>query len=116
MDNFTGDIICPENFKFVLESKGGYNDIDLCSSFDNGQKELDEFLRQVSDDSKRSGRCPLLLWKKDRKPRLAFLKSTDISPDIYTNFEYFMKYRNWIAVSFEDLMKLEDKFFFNVQI
>ena len=116
MDNFTGDIICPDNFKFVLESKGGYNDIDLCSAFDKGQKELDEFLRQVSDDSKRTGRLPLLLWKKDRKPRLAFLKSSDISYEIYSKFEFFMKYGDWIVVSFEDLIGLEDNFFFNVQI
>lgn len=116
MDNFTGDIICPENFKFVLESKGGYNDIDLVSSYDKGQKELDDFLKQVSDDSDRTGRKPLLLWKKDRKPRLAFLKDADIPFEIYSKFEYFMKYRDWIVVSFEDLIKLEDQFFFNVQI
>lgn len=115
MDNFSGDIICPENFKFILESKGGYNEIDLCSAFDKGQSELDGFLKQVTDDSNRTGRCPLLLWKKDRKPRLAFLKQKDIPEDIIKNFEYSMRYRDWIVVSFDDLIKLEDNFFFNIQ-
>jgi hypothetical protein len=30
VNTYSGDIVCPEGFLFVLESKGGYNDIDLC--------------------------------------------------------------------------------------
>lgn len=108
-DTYTGDIVCPENFKFVLESKGGYNDIDLCSAFNKGSSEIDKFLKQVSDDSKRCGRKPLLFWKKDRKPRLSFLKAKDF---LETNINYSMKYREWIVISFEDLMKMNDDFFF----
>jgi len=114
MDNFSGDLVCPENFKFVLESKGGYNDIDLCSAFQKGQSELDSFLKQVSHDSERTGRRPMLLWKKNRKPRLAFLKSFDLPQEIHSKFEYTMKYRDWIVVSFDDLIVLEDQFFFNI--
>lgn len=105
---YSGDIVCPENFRFVLESKGGYNDIDLCSAFNGGQSELDAFLKQVTDDSLRCGRKPMLLWKKDRKPRIAFLKQEDL-PE---NFEYQMKYRDWKAVPYDELIKLNDDFFF----
>lgn len=114
MDNFSGDLICPENFKFVLESKGGYNDIDLCSAFDKGQSELDSFLKQVSADSERTGRMPMLFWKKDRKPRLVFIKSKDIDHKLYVDFEYMMKYRDWVIFNFKDLFLMEDKFFFNI--
>ena len=114
MDNFSGDLVCPENFKFVLESKGGYNDIDLCSAFHKGQSELDSFLKQVSNDSERTGRKPILLWKKNRKPRLVFLKSIDLPQEIYSKFEYTMKYRDWIVVAFDDIIKLEDEFFFSL--
>jgi hypothetical protein len=106
---YSGDIVCPERFRFVLESKGGYNDIDLFSAFQGGQSEIDEFLKQVSSDSERCKRKPLLFWKKDRKPRIAFLKSEDIGE---VKFEYLMKYREWTAVSYEDLMSLDDGFFF----
>lgn len=106
---YSGDIVCPDHFNFVLESKGGYNDIDLVSAFEGGHTELDEFLRQVSDDSVRCQRKPLLLWKKDRKPRLAFLKDSDL-PGC---FEYQMKYRDWKVVLYDDLMKLPDDFFFS---
>jgi len=112
INNFSGDIVCPDNFRFVLESKGGYNDIDLCSAFENGQSELDFFLKQVLDDSSRSGRKPLLFWKKDRKPRLSFIRSCDIPKKKYENLFYFMKYREWIVLNYSDLIKLEDNFFF----
>lgn len=112
MNNFSGDLICPDNFKFILESKGGYNDIDLCSAFEKGQSELDEFLKQASSDSERTGRKPMLLWKKDRKPRLAFIKTEDIKQELYSGFEYAMKYRDWMVFNFKDLIKLEDNYFF----
>ena len=107
---YSGDIVCPDNFNFVLESKGGYNDIDLCSAFEEGQSQIDEFLKQVSDDSERCNRKPMLLWKKDRKPRLAFLLSKDLPNK---NFKYCMKYRDWSIINFKDLLEFKDDFFFN---
>lgn len=107
---YSGDIVCPDNFNFTLESKGGYNDIDLCSVFGGYQAELDSFLEQAEADSARCGRKPMLLWKKDRKPRLAFLKSSDLPEK---RFECFMVYGRWTAVSFDELMREEDGFFFS---
>lgn len=107
---YSGDIVCPDNFKFVLESKGGYNEIDLCTVFSGSQSELDGFLKQVSSDSERCKRKPLLLWKKDRKPRLCFLKSHELKDK---NFSCFMQYKDWIAISYDDLIKFDDDFFFS---
>lgn len=109
-DTYSGDIVCPEGFLFVLESKGGYNDIDLCTLFSGGQAELDGFLKQVTDDSNRCGRKPLLLWKKDRKPRLAFIRSSDLGD---RSFSCAMKYGEWTAISYDDLVSLKDEFFFS---
>jgi hypothetical protein len=111
-DTFTGDIAAPENFKFVLESKAGYNTIDLCNAFKEGDRQIDLFLKQVSEDSDRLkkigvDRKPLLLWKKDRRPRLAFLK-------LDLDYEYSMKYRDWTVVAFEELLLQPDTFFFNL--
>jgi len=112
MENYSGDLVCPTNFKFIIESKGGYNDIDLCSAFDKGQSDLDSFLDQALEDSKRTSRKPMVLWKKDRKPRLSIIKKEDIDFNLYKNFEYIMNYRDWIVFNFDDLLKLEDSFFF----
>lgn len=109
-DTYSGDIVCPEGFLFVLESKGGYNDIDLCTLFSGGQAELDGFLKQVTDDSARCGRKPLLLWKKDRKPRIAFLKASDLGD---RSFPCMMRYGEWAAISYDNLVSLDDPFFFS---
>lgn len=117
-DTFSGDITCPENFKFTIESKGGYNDIDLNSAFDKGHKELDSFLQQALDDAERSGRYPMLIWKKDRKPRLAFIsKSTiesELTPEQILTYDYVLIYRDWVAFNLDELLGFEDEFFFNL--
>jgi len=107
-ETLTGDICCPEGFRFVLESKGGYNKIDLNNIFESGNTELDSFLQQVTDDSKRCGKIPVLIWKRDRKPWLAFLRNTDIQG----SYMYSINYREWICVPVKELLKLDDEFFF----
>ena len=113
-DTFSGDITPPTNFLFVLESKGGYNDIDLNSAFDDGHTQIDEFLKQVSDDSGRCGRQPMLIWRKDRRPGLAFMKSGVVPKEKEAQFQYTMKYRDWTAYFLDDVLTLEDGFFFNL--
>lgn len=114
VDTFSGDIAVPSNFKFVLESKGGYNDVDLNAAFSGGHKQIDEFLKQVTDDSERSKRKPMLLWKKDRKPRLAFLKRGEVPVEYETGLQYTMRYRDWNAYLFSDILALPDGFFFDL--
>lgn len=106
---FSGDLVCPPNFAFVLESKGGYDNIDLNSVFIGGNSELDSFLKQADDESKRTGRKPLLVWKKNRKPWLAFVKNTDL-PSI--EYSYRLYYREWAAIALEELLKMEDNYFY----
>lgn len=113
MEHFSGDIVCPENFNFVLESKGGYNNIDLYGGFAKGLAEIDKFLKQVTEDSTRTQKKPMLFWKKDYKPRLCFLKSKDLEIKELNKFEYYMKYKEWIIISCKDLFELKDDFFFN---
>lgn len=105
---FSSDISCPPTFKFTIESKAGY-DIDLFSAF-VGNKELDSFLKQATDDSEKVNKFPMVVWKKDRKPRLAFIHSDRIS----TKFQCQMTYKQWIVVTFSDLLSEPDEFFFNL--
>jgi len=105
---FSSDISCPPSFKFTIESKAGY-DIDLCSAF-SGNKELDSFLKQAHEDGEKSNRFPMVLWKKNRRPRLAFIQTNVL----IKKPEYHMKYRDWTALLFEDLLLENDEFFFNI--
>jgi hypothetical protein len=103
---FSSDISCPPAFKFTIESKAGY-DFDLFSVF-LGNKELDSFLKQAAEDGEKSNKFPMVLWKKDRKPRLAIIHSDRMRRE----FECIMKYKNWTIVTFADLLLESDDFFF----
>lgn len=107
-DVFSGDLIVPKGFKFVIECKGGYDSIDMSSVFVRGNSELDAFLEQVTKDSKRCGRQPLLCWKKTRKPWLAFVQTKDLPSQ---SFKYKLQYGKWTCVAMEHLLKLDDSFF-----
>ncbi len=111
-DTFTGDLTCPTNFKFVIESKNGYNDIDILSCFDGENKGLDAFIKQVCSDSETSDRKPLLIWKKDRKKRIAFVRAGDMNgktlPPVY------FVYGEWIGVDLDYLLTFDDSFFFTL--
>lgn len=107
-DVFSGDLIVPKGFRFVIESKGGYDGIDMSSVFVRGNSELDGFLDQVTKDSKRCQRSPLLCWKKTRKPWLAFVQTKELTG---RSFKYKMQYGKWTCVALEHLLKLEDEFF-----
>ncbi len=110
-DTLTGDLCCPKGFKWVLESKNGYDDIDLnlCMLKDSGQ--LNGFLDQVTKDVKRSDdKKPMLLWKKTRRPWLAFVHNEELEGKY---FKYQFVYGKWTAVALEKLLELEDEFFFD---
>jgi len=111
-DTLTGDLCCPKGFKWVLESKNGYDDIDLnlCMLKDSGQ--LNGFLEQASKDGRRPGvnRKPMLLWKKTRRPWLAFVHSEELEGHA---FKYKFVYGKWTAVALERLLELDDTFFFD---
>lgn len=108
-ETLTGDLCCPPGFKWVLESKGGYNDIDLNGVFTRGCGKLDAFLHQVTKDSDICGRQPMLLWKRDFKPWIAFVRTADLDG---RQFKYMLKYDEWTAVLLDHLLELDDEFFF----
>jgi len=106
---FSGDLVVPKGFKFVLESKGGYDDIDMNSIW-NGNKQLDGFLEQVTKDGKRCNRKPLLAWKRTRKPWIAFIHTKELR-GFTKKFKNRLLYGEWSAVLLEELLKLDDDFF-----
>ena len=120
---FTGDVVCPEGFRFSIECKYGYDHIDLCLLFEGVGKDIDKFLEQASKDAERVGKIPMLCWKKPRGAWLAFI------PRVAMNTEWFslnfrsnsqdrqtyclLRYKEWIAVSLLDLIATStDDFFF----
>lgn len=109
-ETFTGDIVAPEKFKFVIESKGGYNDVDLNSAFDGGHAQLDEFIKQVKLEAENCQRKPIIVWKKDRKPRVAMVLTVDLPHHDWT---YRFIYQEWSMVLFTELLGQPDGYWFH---
>jgi hypothetical protein len=101
----TGDVCVPEKFKWVIESKGGYeSDIDLNSLFDGGISRLDYFIEQSTRDSKYCGRKPIICWKRSRKPWLAMILLKDLNPLNENVFSFRIHYYEWIIILLNDLL------------
>lgn len=108
--DFLGDIVCPDTFRFVLECKHGYPDIDLHNLMEHRNKKLDGFFQQAMDESERANLPPMLCWKKDRIPWLAFVLKTDL-PQV-EQFSTCLYYDAWVCLSLKELLKLDNEFFF----
>lgn len=112
-DTLSADLTCPDNFVWVIESKGGYNDIDVFNAISGNHSEIDEFIEQVTADAGRTGKKPMLVWKKDRKRRSVWIRTVDLPKD-HCKFKYMLTYGEWTGFSFDELLKFDDSFFFNL--
>jgi hypothetical protein len=109
----TGDLVCPEGFRFAIECKFGYEDIDLFSAIIQGNKQLDDHLLQAKTDAARLGREPLLCWKRRRRGWLCFVLSSPrmvVLPESYP----CIFYKTWVGFSLDNLLKEADELFFQI--
>ena len=65
-----GDLITPENFKYCIECKKGYNKENLYSLY-NYSSAFWGFLDQCLKDSEKCDKIPMVIFKQDRQPTLA---------------------------------------------
>lgn len=102
---FSGDVVCPVDFAFVIEVKNGYDDIDLSLCLSGSCKPFDEFLNQVSKAAELTGKEPLLCWHKTRKPWMVFSKKKITHPNA-------LYYGVWMGCSLNEFLKQPDLLFF----
>lgn len=106
----TGDICPPEGFLWVIECKGGYeNQIDLNSVLDDGCACLDSFIKQSIHDNKESGRKPIIVWKRSRKPWLTMIQEKELVG--IPTFDYSLKYKDWVMIPLMKLLEITSKEF-----
>lgn len=94
-----GDLCVPENFRWVVECKGGYDHVDLASLITGDCPTLDGFVAQSTADSALCGRLPLVAWKRSRKPWLACLRLVDCPV-----LPQHLVYRDWVVVGLDQLL------------
>ena len=68
-----GDLIAPKNFKYCIECKKGYKNINLNNLLDYSSQ-LFKFIQQCEKDSGKCGKEPMLLFQQDRQPILGITR------------------------------------------
>lgn len=107
---YAGDICVPAKFKWVIESKGGYEkDMDAWNAIDGKLSQLDLFLEQVSRDADYTKRKPILCWKRNRKDWLACVKTSDMPLSV--KHPCYLIYNNWMIMPLSELLKETDRDF-----
>jgi Holliday junction resolvase len=67
-----GDLITPQNFKYCIECKKGYNKENLYSLY-NYSSDFWKFIGQCEKDSEKCNKIPMVIFKQDRHPTLAII-------------------------------------------
>ncbi len=106
---FTGDLVCPTNFRWVIESKGGYDDIDPYTMLSQGHHKVDEWIEQAIKEAGHSDRDPLICWKKTRKAWVCMIQTKHLGK---RRFKYSFKYKDWTLIPLNVILEFKDDFFF----
>jgi len=67
-----GDLITPENFRFCIECKKGYNKENITSLF-NYNSDIWKFINQCERDSIKANKVPMVIYQQDRQKTLCIL-------------------------------------------
>lgn len=103
-----GDLITPQNFRYCIECKKGYNNQNLYSLF-NKSSEFWKFIEQCQKDSEKCGKLPMVIFKQDRQPTLAiiphYVRMSKDYPNIQVeDIETLNKYKVYL---FDEILKKE---------
>jgi len=109
-----GDLITPQNFKYCIECKKGYNNQNLYSLY-NYSSEFWGFLDQCQKDSDKCYKAPMVIFKQDRQPTLAIVSYSPTSPVVETEktIQIVKKEITYRIYLFDELLKEQDSFWFN---
>jgi len=128
--SLAGDIITPENFYFVIENKAGYKIefLNIYKETHTHKKTIYSFIEQGSKDAIRANRVPLIIYTKDRCQTVCIIPKNNhtkcniindfINQNNITYLSFYYKinislWTEWIILSIEDFLKIDDKLFFN---
>ena len=103
-----GDLITPQNFRYCIECKKGYNNQNLYSLF-NKSSEFWKFIEQCQKDSDKCSKLPMIIFKQDRQPTLLVIPhhvrmSKDYLNIQIENIDNLNKYKVYM---FDEVLKEE---------
>jgi len=117
--SYCGDIVTPDNFRFSVENKYGY-EVDLYNLFqeDNGDKrKIQDFIDQaIKDSSKVSGIEPMVIYTRTRKKPLVAIRKLVLTTDLLNSLNQYIvfKYKKeeWIVSDLNEILRNFPKEFF----
>ena len=108
-----GDLITPENFKYIFECKSGYNNEGIHSLI-NPKSRLWGWVTQMERDAESAEKPSILLIYQDRKPIITFIKyKEEIEKSINTYSIVIINNNKYILLYLTDLLGMDDSLFIN---
>lgn len=107
-----GDLITPQNFKYCIECKKGYNQINMYSLLDYSSK-LWEFIDQCQKDAFKCGKQPMVIFKQDRQRTVAIVPSNNVDIKYYNSIELRKDNYKYRMFFLDDLLKEGSWFWFD---
>ncbi len=101
-----GDLITPQNFRYCIECKKGYNNINLYSLYNNSS-EFWKFINQCQKDADKCGKVPLVIFKQDRQPTLGILPYDTSMSRSYSRIQVEDKTNKYAVYLFDELVEHE---------
>jgi len=106
-----GDLITPQNFKFCIECKKGYNNLNLYSLY-NYSSEFWKFIEQCEKDSEKCSKIPMVIFKQDRQPTLVIIPKEIETPTPVRSITIH-KNKTYKMCLFDELIKCWDSMWFD---
>jgi len=101
-----GDLITPQNFKYCIECKKGYNKENLYSLY-NYSSDFWKFIDQCEKDSEKCQKIPMVIFKQDRQQTLTIVPY-DILYQSNNYIEIHKEDKIYRIYLFNDLLKEPD--------
>ena len=101
-----GDLITPQNFKYCIECKKGYNKENLYSLY-NYSSPFWGFLDQCLKDSEKCDKIPMVIYKQDRQPTLAIVPNY-VKVNMLQQYIEIQKQEDAFTLRVYRIYKLED--------
>jgi hypothetical protein len=104
-----GDLITPENFKYIIECKKGYNDEQVSDLF-NPKSTICKMIAQAHRDSQKSSRKFLLIIGQNRQEPVAITNQLDL-PVSGPSFKGKVEETEILLSKLDNLLDLSDSYF-----
>ena len=100
-----GDLITPQNFKYAIECKNGYN-LDMADLL-SSKSELDKFIDQAQLSAKKCNKDWMVIYKKNHSKELVIVES-----QIPSLHNYICVSNRFYVYYLKDVLSLTNDFWF----